>query len=39
MVCAHRYGVPNQTQSPVNGQLYQQLHTNAKLVMLEKAEW
>lgn len=36
MVCAHRYGA-NQPQQ--QGQLYQQLHTNAKLVMLEKAEW
>ena len=37
MVCAHRYGANNQAQQ--QGQLYQQLHTNAKLVMLEKAEW
>ena len=35
MVCAHRYGPQNQQPS----QLYQQLHTNAKLIMLEKAEW
>jgi pimeloyl-ACP methyl ester carboxylesterase len=35
MVCAHRYGPQNQQPA----QLYQQLHTNAKLIMLEKAEW
>jgi hypothetical protein len=38
MVCAHQYGLQNQSQQQ-QLQLYQQLHTNAKLVMLEKAEW
>lgn len=38
IVCSQRYH-QSQQQSQQNGQLLQQLHTNAKIVMLEKAEW
>jgi len=37
IVCSQRYHQSQQSQQ--NGQLLQQLHTNAKIVMLEKAEW
>ena len=43
IVCAQRYGVQqatNQQSKKENGQqLYQQLHTNAKIIMMDKAEW
>ena len=35
IVCSQRY----QQQPQQSGQLLQQLHTNAKIVMLDKAEW
>ena len=37
IVCSQRYQTQQQGQQ--GGQLLQQLHTNAKIVMLDKAEW
>lgn len=34
LVCSKSYGAPSQ-----NGAAYQQLHTNTKIVMMDKAEW
>ena len=37
IVCSQRYQAQQQAQQ--SGQLLQQLHTNAKIVMLDRAEW
>jgi len=43
IVCAQRYGVQQatsqQSKKEKGQQLYQQLHTNAKIIMMDKAEW